>query len=129
MHDVFVVLVRRQEQLQASSPPALLYKIATDVCLNRLRTRRRKPETQDDKLLQLLVSDEALDRQMERRSVLQRIFGTEQASTRTIAVLHYVDGMTLEETADVVGMSVSGVRKRLRTLKKNADQALQEALP
>ncbi|MEL6181918.1 MAG: sigma-70 family RNA polymerase sigma factor, partial [Myxococcota bacterium] len=40
----------------------------------------------------------------------------------------YVDGMTLEETAKVVGMSVSGVRKRLRGLKANASH-LQEALP
>jgi RNA polymerase sigma-70 factor (ECF subfamily) len=34
-----------------------------------------------------------------------------------MAVLHYVDGMTLEETAETVGLSVSGVRKRLRSLQ------------
>jgi RNA polymerase sigma-70 factor (ECF subfamily) len=34
-----------------------------------------------------------------------------------MAVLHFVDGMTLEETADAVGLSVSGVRKRLRGLQ------------
>jgi len=43
--------------------------------------------------------------------------GREQASTRTIAVMHLVDGLTLEEVAREVGLSVSGVRKRLRTLK------------
>jgi DNA-directed RNA polymerase specialized sigma24 family protein len=32
-------------------------------------------------------------------------------------VLHHVDGLTLEEVAAEVGMSVSGVRKRLRTIK------------
>ena len=32
-------------------------------------------------------------------------------------MLHYIDGMTLEETAETVGLSVSGVRKRLRTLQ------------
>ena len=30
----------------------------------------------------------------------------------------YVDGMTLEEVAAEVGLSVSGVRKRLRVLKE-----------
>ena len=51
------------------------------------------------------------------RTVLDDIFGRERASTRTMAVMHYVDGMTLEEVAGHVGLSVSGVRKRLRTLK------------
>jgi len=34
-----------------------------------------------------------------------------------MAVLHYVDGMTLEEVARETGYSVSGVRKRLRALR------------
>ena len=40
-------------------------------------------------------------------------------STRTIAVLHYVDGWTLEEVAQEVSLSVSGVRKRLRVLRQH----------
>ena len=32
-------------------------------------------------------------------------------------VMHLVDGMTLQEVADAVGMSLSGVRKRLRSLR------------
>ena len=35
-----------------------------------------------------------------------------------MAVYHFLDGMTLEETARETGMSVSGVRKRLRNLRK-----------
>jgi RNA polymerase sigma-70 factor (ECF subfamily) len=34
-----------------------------------------------------------------------------------MATLHFVDGLTLEEVAREVGMSVSGVRKRLRALR------------
>jgi RNA polymerase sigma-70 factor (ECF subfamily) len=33
-------------------------------------------------------------------------------------VLHYVDGLTLEQVAREVGLSVSGVRKRLRGLRR-----------
>jgi RNA polymerase sigma-70 factor (ECF subfamily) len=51
--------------------------------------------------------------------LLERIFLGEVESTRTIAVLHWVDGMTLEEVANEVGRSVSGVRKRLRTLREH----------
>lgn len=46
-----------------------------------------------------------------------------------MAILHYVDGLTLDETAAEMGMSVSGVRKRLRVLKaKIADLPEREEL-
>jgi RNA polymerase sigma-70 factor (ECF subfamily) len=35
-----------------------------------------------------------------------------------MAVFHFVDGLTLEEVAKEVGMSVPGVRKRLRALRQ-----------
>jgi DNA-directed RNA polymerase specialized sigma24 family protein len=44
------------------------------------------------------------------RLLLDRLFGREPESTRTMAVLHYVDGFTLEEVARETGLSVSGVR-------------------
>ena len=34
-----------------------------------------------------------------------------------MAVLHFVDGLTLEQVAHECGFSVSGVRKRLRALR------------
>jgi RNA polymerase sigma-70 factor, ECF subfamily len=67
------------------------------------------------------VEAKALD-----RLVLDGIFEHERASTRTMAVMHYVDGMTLEEVAGHVGLSVSGVRKRLRVLKERT-RSLEEA--
>ena len=49
--------------------------------------------------------------------LLDWLFGRQPESSRTIAVLHYVDGLTLEEVARQTGLSVSGVRKRLRRLR------------
>jgi RNA polymerase sigma-70 factor (ECF subfamily) len=49
--------------------------------------------------------------------MLARLFGRHPESSRTIAVLHFVDGLTLEEVALETRMSVSGVRKRLRRLR------------
>lgn len=116
MHDVFVQLCARPG-LPDRGVSSLLFTTATNVCLNRLRGERRRPEdVLDDTLLQIAGSDDLEDRSAARR-MLDRIFGREPASTRTLAVLHLVDGMTLEETAAEVGLSVSGVRKRLRTLK------------
>ena len=60
------------------------------------------------------------------RSALGRVFGREPISTATIAVMHHVDGMTLQEVADAVGLSVSGVRKRLRKVKALAGDLRSE---
>ena len=66
---------------------------------------------------------------MLNRHTIERIFRREKPSTRVMAVLHYVDGMTLEEVAREVGLSVSGVRKRLRTLKARVKSLEEGADP
>ena len=48
-----------------------------------------------------------------------RIFSNEKESTRAIAVMHYVDKMKLETIASEIGLSLSGVKKRLKKLKDN----------
>ncbi len=118
MHDVFVQLLRNESRLQDSAPSSLLFRIATNVCLNLIRSAKRRPETSDGDLLQRIAGCEDTEARTTARSVLGRLFAREQESSRTIAVLHLLDGMTLEEVADEVGMSVSGVRKRLRRLRE-----------
>ncbi len=90
MQDGFVNVLRHLDALDTSAPSALLHKVATNVCLNRMRGNRRRPQDRDEALLLKIA---ALD--------------------------------DLEETAEHVGLSVSGVRKRLRTLKARLE-ALEE---
>jgi RNA polymerase sigma-70 factor (ECF subfamily) len=121
MQDVFVSVLSHAQRLDQTAPSALLLRMATNVCLNRLRSSRRRPENPDDELL-LRIAAQGGDSegQTVARGILDRLFGGEgplEASSRTIAVMHLVDGMTLEEVAVEAGMSVSGVRKRLRTLR------------
>jgi RNA polymerase sigma-70 factor, ECF subfamily len=119
MHDVFVEILRRRDTLDDRAPAALLLRTATNVCLNRLRTQRRHPEDRGDALLLAIAgaSAGAEERSLARRA-LDRLFASTPESTALMAVLHYVDDLTLEEVAAEVGLSVSGVRKRLRTLKE-----------
>ena len=133
MQDVFVALLRHQDRLQNEAPSALLLRVATNVCLNRLRTQRRRPEDADDeKLLQIAgTSDGGSDGRTLARDLLAKLFRTDDplaASTQTIAVMHLCDGMTLEEVAREAGLSVSGVRKRLRTARARLTQ-LEGAVP
>ena len=120
--DVFVQLLRRRSQLEVRYPSSLLWKIATNLCLNRLRDRRGAPEPVEDATLVRLARLEDPEPGVEARFTLQRLFSQHQPSTRQMAMLHFVDGLTLEQTAREVGMSVSGVRKRLRGLRETLVQ-------
>jgi RNA polymerase sigma-70 factor, ECF subfamily len=126
MQDVFVSLIRNEDRLRDEAPGALLLRVATNVCLNRLRGERRRPEDvhEDDELaLRIAQADDGgggAESRTLARSVLGKLFGADDplaASNRSLAFMHLVDGLTLEEVARESRLSVSGVRKRLRGLK------------
>jgi len=130
MHDVFVEILRRKDSLDVTSPGGLLLTTATHVCLNRLRTMRRKPEDREDEMMfSIAALGDGPDTEARTLAgrILDRLFSGEPESTRLIAVLHYVDRLTLDEVAAEVGMSVSGVRKRLRVLKERLPAAKGDA--
>jgi len=114
--EVFVQLLRNHDRLRNDHPSSLLMQIATHVCLKELRTLRRRPEDATDGVLLEIAAAEEPEHRSFARAVLDQIFAREQESTRAIAVMYLVDELTLEEVAREVGLSVSGVRKRLRTL-------------
>lgn len=113
MQDVFVQLLRHRERLEERYPSSLLYRIATNLCLNRIRAHKRDPGLPGDETLERIARRVDLDAPM----LLERLFRRHPESTRVMAVMHYLDGMTLDEVARDCRMSVSGVRKRLRGLR------------
>ena len=126
MHEVFIQLLRR-DGLAIEAPASFLHRTATNVCLNALRTDRRHPEDADDDLiLRIARAPEAEDHTL-AAALLDRLFARQPESSRTIAVLHLVDGMTHEEVAAEVGMSVSGVRKRLAGLRTHLRELEEQA--
>ncbi|HET9987093.1 MAG TPA: sigma-70 family RNA polymerase sigma factor [Kofleriaceae bacterium] len=116
MHDVFVHILSRADELTDQAPSSLLFRVATNVCLNRLRTRKRRPEDGGDLLVEIAEQTDRAARSA-ARAALDTLFRNEPDDTAVIAVLHLHDRMTLEEVAAEVGMSVSGVRKRLAKLR------------
>lgn len=117
MQDTFVQLLRYSDRLEDEAPSSLLYRMATNVCLNKLRSARHKKEDADTDLLQKIACADLPENRFIAANLMNKLFSKHQESTRTIAVLHLLDGMTLQEVADEVRMSVSGIRKRLRPLK------------
>jgi RNA polymerase sigma-70 factor (ECF subfamily) len=125
MHDVFVQLLRNADRLDPERPASLLLRIATNICLNRLRSARRQPLDAVDARVLAIAAVVEPERALLARLHLGRALRAELASTRLMAVLHHVDGLTHEEVAREVGLSVSGVRKRLRGLRARVE-ALEE---
>lgn len=120
MQDVFVRVLQRGDRLKAIYPSSLLYRIATNVCLNRIRDQRL--DLPGDEVLMHIAGMEDPEPRLDARAMLDRLFARHRDSTRAIAVLHFVDGLTLAEVAQEVGMSVSGVRKRLRGLRESLEK-------
>ena len=118
VQNVFLRVFERWDSLDVSQPSSLLWNTATRLCLNRIRDKKRRGLDCDmsELLLSIACADDD-EGEKEARGILAKLFSREPESSRTIAVLHFVDGMTLEETAREVGLSVSGVRKRLRGLQ------------
>ena len=123
MHDVFVQALRYEDKLDARAPSSLLFRMATHISLNKIRTKKRHPENREDELLASIASSDDLEESSHRRLLLGRLWNRHEEFTRVMAVLHLVDGMTHAEVAKEVGMSVSGVRKRLRTLSENFSES------
>jgi RNA polymerase sigma-70 factor (ECF subfamily) len=122
MQDVFVQLIRREQTLDERAPSSLLYTMATNICLNILRAERSRPRTRGDEILATIAGTDDPETRALDRHFLERLFAREQPSTKAMAVMHFVDGLTYEQVAREVGLSVSGVRKRLRTLKERVKE-------
>lgn len=132
MHDVFVNLLRAEARLDEERPASLLLRMATNVCLNHLRAERRRPEDHADEVLLSIAAEDEPEARSLARFALGDLFRREKESTRVMAVMHLVDGLTLEEVGREVGLSAAAVRKRLRALRARvvaAEDGEREALP
>ena len=117
MQEVFTKLLIHKKRLKNQFPSSLLFRISTNTCLNMIRDQRSHPSLAGEEALAGIAAYDESENRIMLRDLLERIFRKEKESTRTIAVMHFMDGMTLQEVADEVGLSLSGVRKRIREFR------------
>jgi RNA polymerase sigma-70 factor (ECF subfamily) len=126
MQDVFLKVLRRKHTLRPDYPSSLLYRIATNTCLNAIKNRKRRQGGGGEQALEnLLGSDDPAGRTLDS-CFLGQLFDAAKPGTRFIAETYYLKEATLAETAQEAGLSVSGVRKRLLGLRTRALQLMAE---
>ncbi len=118
MQETFIRVLRRGPRLCPRYPSSLLYRIATNVCLNLLRARRRRPTTSADPLLLFIEDRDRLEERVLDSYLLEQVFAGSRQGTRQAAEMLYLEGRTLAQTAEEVDLSISGVRKRMRSLRE-----------
>jgi len=119
MQDVFMQIIQKKDSLDLSQPSSLLWKMATHTCLNRLKKSKREVLMEKNEIFEELLQDDHFEDRAISKLWLQ-FFGKKESDLLLVAWFHYVDQMTLEEVAQITNLSVSGVRKRLATLKEKA---------
>jgi len=119
MQETFVKVLRSRQRLNARYPSSLLYRVATNVCLNVMRTNRRRPTVSADLLLDTMAGPESMEDRVLDQMTVEKVFDGAREGTRKAAEMHYLEGCTLAETARQVHLSISGVRKRLRSLRQH----------
>jgi RNA polymerase sigma-70 factor (ECF subfamily) len=117
VQDVFLKLLKA-EGGRFSFPSSLLYTIATNVCLDRLRAKKRR-DVRETEETDFPAVDEGYE-QVDAELLVQVILEDEPEETCKICYMYHADGMTFREIGEAVGMSVSGVQKKLETFKKRA---------
>jgi RNA polymerase sigma-70 factor (ECF subfamily) len=122
LQEVFLKIHRHRESFRGeSSPSTWLYRITTTTCLNRIRTRRRRPEDPVEELPPV-ITDSLLDG-LAIRDLVERLLASEDERTQSCVVYHYVDGMTHDEIGEMLGISGAAVRKRISTFRASIKES------
>jgi RNA polymerase sigma-70 factor, ECF subfamily len=125
VQEVFISLLKNNPRLKDDFPSSLLFRIATNTCLNIIK-REKKVSLKDDAFFNSIEGKDDFSENLESKEVLTRIFAGEKDDMMEIAVMRYVDKLNYEEISEISGLSVSGVRKRLRKLSEKAEKMKAE---
>jgi len=114
LQEVFVRVLRGAASFRGRARLSTwLYRITTNLCLNRLRDRRPGVPLHEVEL--------PAARDPERRAVvrdlLRRLARQRRPGELEIAIYYFVDGLTQEEIVEVTGLSRRTVGKRIKAFR------------
>lgn len=124
MSDVFLKVFDAYEHFEGRSQISTwLYRMTTNLCLNRLRNQTRRRELRELHLSENVAIGGQPDRVL-AREILQKVPDPDWAKA---AVYVYVDGMTHPEAAATLGVSTRTIGNYLKKIKTWANAQEQQA--
>lgn len=100
-----------------------IWRIATNYCLNAIRSRKRDAEPRAE--LPELPAPIALEQFFVDRDLVMRIIARVDEKLRAVAWAHYVDGLEHVEAARLLGISRRTVANRLAAFQERARKIVQ----
>jgi len=138
-HDVFekILELKSDGRLQVPCPKTYLFTAATNMGINKIKRARNELNKiydmatngsikwfidsgeQGREVWEIGITDNGYD-QVEAEIIVQAILDEQDETTRKIYFYKYLDDMTLEQIAEVVGIGKSAVHKRIKKLEEQA---------
>lgn len=126
--EVYLMLLRKGHSFQGHAQVSTwLYRVTTNVCLNRMRSSKRTKAREDD--------DDVLDwhaaparnplESAHEKAQLQAVLELMDPLNQQIFMCRYLDGLGQEEIAEVCQTSRKTVGKRLQQIRALLEEKLQ----
>ncbi|MDR1203804.1 MAG: sigma-70 family RNA polymerase sigma factor [Tannerellaceae bacterium] len=124
IQEVFLKLwYMRNELNDYNSVPALSVQITKRLCLNRIKTRQRRQEGLDTvNPVSDLLTPETLLEQKDNLMQVMRIIDRLPSLQQTILRMRHVDGIEVEEIAELTGSTPEAVRMNLSRARKKVKE-------
>ncbi|HVZ71823.1 MAG TPA: sigma-70 family RNA polymerase sigma factor [Polyangia bacterium] len=127
MQDVFAKALQHWGEFRAeSSPLTWLIRIATHHCLNVQRAERAPWHQRFARQEKARGEGHGGPQLLEDRDAVRKVLARLDLETQQAAVHYFVDEMTLDEVAKLLGRSVPTIRKRLESVSVMAGRSLKE---
>ncbi len=115
LQEVFCQFYKNRSRfLGQSSPFTYLYRIATNLSIDRLRRRTTAGDQRPLEEVGAALATEGTSKQTDAALELSRLTEGLDAETVTVAVMSYVDGLTQDEIAAALDLSRRTIGKRLQ---------------
>jgi RNA polymerase sigma-70 factor (ECF subfamily) len=122
LQETFLRVKRYGPPKDGGATLAWLYTVAARCCFDLMDKRGREPVAEESQLAALEERGEGGTEDADRRALLGAALRTLDGKTRTIGVLHYLDGYTQDEVAAQTGFSRKTVGKKLKTFEDRIRQ-------
>jgi len=126
LQDVFAALVERPDQFgERSAITTWLYSVTTHACLNRLRNARNRARLLESNVTRLRLRAAAAT--SEQSAMVREVLAGLPEEQAQVAIYYYVDQMTQQEIATLMGCSRRHVGDLLERMQRTARKREQIA--